>query len=621
MKILSITICIFLMTALFPFWGIAGTLGIQKGSYDDLQSRIYESIEHQTGNTRELISEFKRLGGFDADLLLGMAYYFKAELNYSEAAWNEAIENYSAAIRYFDSLNETGRLAITYNNLGLVYSFIGEYDNSLDAYSKALALELDMGDQTAIAETYQNMANVFSAGENYDKALEFHQKALDVFLQERNDIRIAATYNNLATIFARTQKYDEASQNYLNALSTYRKLGMEHEESIVLCNIGSLKTREGSYNEAVIYLERALVILKARVDRIGEARAYSLLADTYAKRNDHQHAIFLHRKALNIATTYNLNDVYIDSKFSLYTTHKNAGNWEKALAAYENYIKSRDQLLKENPAFAGGVLDKELEHRIIERDRMLQRAQLRERILFGLFVFVGVLAFLAFIIATYRRRIIRSQNEYEKVRSKLLKEKFNATAVIDYLNSIRDEMIKGDNQNAVSQLDGFSNMMQIMMENSCQQFISLRKEIEFLRSFLDFQKERYNCDIECNIESNVIHNADQVMVPSMLTQSFIEHAFVNSDCAETKPTLNFAFMRRGNVLDVIIENNLNSSAESAILEERHRNLGISMVHHKSSGYKMHRLLNHLGPLHTEVRTVGGREAGHRVRFSLPFMVN
>ncbi|MCA1744106.1 MAG: tetratricopeptide repeat protein, partial [Bacteroidales bacterium] len=105
---------------------------------------IIEAIEINPDEAGLLIDSLIVLDAYDPDLIKGMMAYYKGELNYALGQWKEAGEHYLKSIDHFILIEDSAKLAAAFNNMGLVHSFQGNYDQSLMAYSQSLEFELGM---------------------------------------------------------------------------------------------------------------------------------------------------------------------------------------------------------------------------------------------------------------------------------------------------------------------------------------------------------------------------------------------------------------------------------------------------------------------------------------------
>ena len=93
--------------------------------------------------------------------------------------------------------NRTGEAAIL-NNIGLVYSELGEPQKALEYYSQSLPLTRAVGDRTGEANTFNNIGVVYSELGEQQKALEYYSQSLPLTRAVGDRKQEATTLSNIA---------------------------------------------------------------------------------------------------------------------------------------------------------------------------------------------------------------------------------------------------------------------------------------------------------------------------------------------------------------------------------------------------------------------------------------
>jgi CHAT domain-containing protein/lipoprotein NlpI len=198
--------------------------------------------------------------------------------------------------------------ASSFNNIGLAYWKLGNYEKALENYNRVLSIRLTaLGSKhPALATTYNQIGNVFWSLGNYEKALENYNKALSIRLKAWgfNHLTVASTYNNIGNVYADLGDCKKALENYDKSLSIRLKLmGMTHQDvaqsydniGLVYDGLGDYKTALGNFNQA----------LSIRIKILGPenrsmAVCYNNIGNVYSHIGDYRHALENHNKALSI---------------------------------------------------------------------------------------------------------------------------------------------------------------------------------------------------------------------------------------------------------------------------------------------------------------------------------
>jgi len=108
----------------------------------------------------------------------------------------KAIENFREAEEYAIGLNHEKLLASIYNNLGLMYNYVGQYDMANNYHFKSLQLSEKNGVK-AVGNTHLNIGlNYYKEG-NLEKSIEHHFKALAIFKENGEKPYIALALKNI----------------------------------------------------------------------------------------------------------------------------------------------------------------------------------------------------------------------------------------------------------------------------------------------------------------------------------------------------------------------------------------------------------------------------------------
>ena len=245
-------------------------------------------------------------------------HHYKVALTYDNLGtvyshlgqYNEANEYYEKAliIRKKNFGNEHRDVAASYNNLGSVYQHLGQYNEAKEYYEKALIIRKKiLGEEHADAATsYNSLGSVYQHLGQYNEAKEYHEKALisrkKIFGEEHADV--AASYNNLGIVYQDLGQYNEAKEYYEKALIIKKKIFGEENANVATSynNLGIVYRHLGQYNEAKEFYEKALIINKKIFgeEHADVAASYNNLGIVYSNLGQYNEAKEYHEKALII---------------------------------------------------------------------------------------------------------------------------------------------------------------------------------------------------------------------------------------------------------------------------------------------------------------------------------
>ena len=105
-----------------------------------------------------------------------------------------------------------------------------------------------------------------------------------------------------------------------------------------------------------------------------------------------------------------------------------------------------------------------------------------------------------------------------------LRAQMNPHFIFNALNSIQDFIIQEDKRSANRYLSKFSKLMRNILDASDKKKITLKKEIEYLELYLSLESLRIDDDFEYNFDIDPSFNVNNILIPSMLLQPYIENA-------------------------------------------------------------------------------------------------
>jgi tetratricopeptide (TPR) repeat protein len=196
------------------------------------------------------------------DNLLWLRYY-KGQVAYTSALWDEALKIWEALEREDLPEGLEGRLA---NDLGLVYKAKGEWDKAIEYYQRGLAIFEKVGDELGMASILNNLGELYRVKGEWDKAIEYYQCSLAIWEEAGDEHSMATTLNNLGAVYRVKGEWDKAIEYYQRSLAIYEKVGDEHGMACSHNNIAMLYQAQGRLEEAIPLFEKSLKVFK----RIGD---------------------------------------------------------------------------------------------------------------------------------------------------------------------------------------------------------------------------------------------------------------------------------------------------------------------------------------------------------------
>jgi len=240
-------------------------------------------------------------------LTQGMKAIQKGIAAYQQGCYHRSLDHFFKAHEYFTVSDQLGGVAMSMNNIGNVYRFIGDpesaglfFDEAIGIYlglenetgalqalsnKAALLIDLDQleaaqdtlrqaeslkGDKKATAGLLNNKGVLLIKQDAFGPAKEMLHRGLD--LVSPDDLHEYATLNfSLGRLMLTTNRLDLALSHFNSALQSDRQQGFHKGIADDLAALGSVYLAQSRYDMAVGYLQRSIKIYallenKARVD-------------------------------------------------------------------------------------------------------------------------------------------------------------------------------------------------------------------------------------------------------------------------------------------------------------------------------------------------------------------
>jgi|JI9StandDraft_1071089.scaffolds.fasta_scaffold23756_2 hypothetical protein len=146
------------------------------------------------------------------------------------------------------------------------------------------------------------------------------------------------------------------------------------------------------------------------------------------------------------------------------------------------------------------------------------------------FILLSATVFIFVVYVVYRLRLKKQQerlrrlNELNASKLTAIQSQMNPHFMFNALNSIQDLVLKGDVENSYSYITTFSNMVRRTLDYSDKDFIEFEQEIKLLELYLSLEKLRFKSDFQYSIDTG---NVEDIMLPPMIIQPFVENALVH----------------------------------------------------------------------------------------------
>ena len=210
----------------------------------------------------------------------------------------QALEFYNQALPLRREVGDKAGEATTLNNIGGVYDDLGDKDQALELFNQALPLRREVGDKAGEASTLTNIGGVYDDLGDKDQALELFNQALPLRREVGDKAGEANTLTNIGGVYAALGDKDQALELFNQALPLRREVGDKAGEASTLNNIGWIYDALGDKEQALDFYNQALLLFREVGDKAGEANTINNIGVVYDGLGDKDHALELFNQAL-----------------------------------------------------------------------------------------------------------------------------------------------------------------------------------------------------------------------------------------------------------------------------------------------------------------------------------
>ena len=173
------------------------------------------------------------------------------------------------------------------------------------------------------------------------------------------------------------------------------------------------------------------------------------------------------------------------------------------------------------------------------------------------------------ILAIQDNRLKELNRQMNETRLSAIRAQMNPHFLFNSLNAIQECIISEKYDAAYEYLSRFSKLLRLVLNHSEKNFISLNEELETIQLYLSLEELRFNHTFTYEIDVNENIETDDIMVPSLLLQPFVEnaiwHGLINKDGIKK---LKLSFKEEKNMIKCIIEDNGIGRKRSAWIKEQ-----------------------------------------------------
>lgn len=335
----------------------------------------------------------------------------------------------------YESENHKKRLTYAYLKISNSYYSIGDYPTSLQYALTNLKNQTKNRTSFYIFDLYNNTGVSYTALKEYNKALTYLNKALNISIDSLDKVIVL---HNIGEVYSKLGEYEIALEKFLQSESIIKKLG--REQAILYINIGDTYLKLNKYDKANEYFEKALKSSLNEKSEYYKAMSLKYKADLLLKQQKYVQSLIEFNKAVNISKKIDANEILKVSYMGLVELYSLTLNSDSILKYSQLVYAIKDSIFSKQKAdktaeFQVAYEFQQKEQEIENLKTQKQLADKKQKIYLSIFTLLLFSVIIIFLII-YNRK---SKSFAEKLSIKQSKEIIKYEKVID--NSTSEQKI------------------------------------------------------------------------------------------------------------------------------------------------------------------------------------
>lgn len=233
------------------------------------------------------------------------------------------------------------------NNIGLLKSNDGDFDNAITYYKKAIYYNRKSGNYSEFANKYSNIAAAFYLKGNVTKFIDYQNMALSIYYKTKDSANIARTYADIGYVYADNGSENKGVDYFIKSMKLSDKIGnKKYKYRAIEYLIKTLKSQNENI-KALEYSNQLIPYFIEIKDEDALALLYFSMASTYNAMGNYKNLISFSFKSIDIAKKIDAQNTIAANYGLLAKYYYNKNILDKAYQYSKLEIDLRKKNLKE----------------------------------------------------------------------------------------------------------------------------------------------------------------------------------------------------------------------------------------------------------------------------------
>lgn len=492
---------------------------------------VYEEISGDFKKSNKFFAEaFEILKTNKDDRLLASYFYNYGNLKYAEGKNDSAKYSYNKGVILFQKLGKLNNVAKIKQNLASIELLKGDFSNANKIFFSLIPIYKRYKDFKNLSSTYNQIGLTFHSLKEYDKAIGYYKIALKIALENNLNETVAISYMNIGCTNGELKNYSIAEKYFKMSKEVYKQAGIIDGQISCDVNICELLIRNKKYKEATKIID--FILAKDISNVYDYINAYKSKGVCLLRENKDANKYL--QEAYNVTIQTKLNNQLPEILSLLIESDLKNKNELKTLKYFNEYDSiSKSQNSDQNKKV---VFNLETKYRTAEKEAKIKTQQLQiqkekanKNMAFLGIAFIVILGFGGFWfyrnkqkqtnLKTENTLLGLQQNLIEAELSNLNKQ-LDPHEIKNLLASISPEIQEKAPESYKKMLKLF-NLTKASL-NSSSITDSIENQLQQIDDFLSLEKSMMHIPFQYAIENNIQNQ--QTQIPRLLLKNLVENS-------------------------------------------------------------------------------------------------
>jgi len=480
------------------------------------------------------------------------SYYRIGEAFFNDGNFSKSEGYFSKAKTIYEKLKDNPNIEKASRRLAQSQEKQNKISPAISNYSRAA--EAEPGPSRTRSVNSNDAARLSSASP--EMKAEAIQDNIRISEKENDQADLAMSYSQMADVNIRQKNVQMAEENLNNAYKISKKEAPQQALEINR-KLTDFYVENKKFDKAIEAKKKVLKEAFVKGNSRKEVEQIQELADIYIRKNDTEGAIGLFKKSYSIALEKGHTLEAQKSVRKLDSLFDVSGNTGASVRLYRDFLGKLPELVAKDRSLVDNKILEDTEQRItqLEKEKTLKDELIRKKNIFN-YGLIAALIILIILVVFIFRTLKKVQVRNKKIALQSLRREMNPHFIFNSLNSVNHFISTNNELEANQYLTRFSKLMRGVMENSTEDFIPFRQELDLLQNYLALEKTRFTDKFDYEIDVDEHLNTQSLKVSGMLVQPFLENSIWHGlRYRTTKGFLKLSFKKDKQHLIIRIEDN------------------------------------------------------------------